>query len=91
MMCCLIVDICMYVDFVPVWVESAGKHRNICGLVSWVGFPENCTKFEQFLCKCLHFPNVKTDCLYIYYVHYIGYSFGFLKTNLANIMYIVKF
>ena len=43
---------CMYVDFVLIWVQFAGKLRNICGLVWWVDLLENCTKLEEFPYKC---------------------------------------
>ena len=74
----MIVHIFMYADFVPVWVQSARKLRNICG--SWCGglaFLQSVLNWNNFFVNVNIFPNAKTDCLYIYYVHYISYSSDF--------------
>ena len=68
--------------------ESLGTFVGWCGVLA---FLQTVLNWNNFFVNVNIFPNVKTDCLYIYYVHYIGYSSGFLKANLVNMMYIVKF
>ena len=60
------------------------------GVVGWLSL-QTVLNWKNFLVDVNIFPNVNTDYLYIYYVHYIGYSSGFFKANLGNMMYIVKF
>ena len=57
----------------------------------WVVFLQTLVYLINFFLNVYFFPNVKTDCLYIYYAHHIGYSSGFLKVNLGNMMCILKF
>ena len=52
--------LCMYVDFVLIWVQFARKLRNICRLVWWVGFLANCTKLEVFPCKFENFAKCQS-------------------------------
>ena len=68
--------------------ESLGTFVGWCG---GLAFLQTVLNWNNFSVNVNIFPNVKTDCLYIYYVHYIGYSSGFLKADLANMIYIVKF
>ena len=56
----VVLCICMYVDFVLIWVQFAGKLRNICGLVWWLAFLQTVLNWKNFLVnvnifsKCQH-------------------------------------
>ena len=84
----------MYVFMCILFHFGYSLQESLETFVSWCGglaFLQTIVNRNNFFVNVNIFPNVKTDSSYIYYIYYFGYSSGFLKANLANIMYIVKF
>ena len=51
------------------------------------GFHAKCTELDKYVFKCKTFAHINTDFSHFYFVHFIGYSSGFYKANLADKVY----